>query len=122
MTSVERTEWPLWGTTTGLRLVGYSYVPGVTVSGVLPSIKSHRTAQLTVGGNAAIHGTVRITPANIATGVLGGRRFRAHLSITGVRAALRDTASHAPAPPLAEIDPTGGGRAPPFPVLAGLRG
>jgi pimeloyl-ACP methyl ester carboxylesterase len=52
-----------------LRLHGYSYVPGVTVSGAIKS----ETASLTVSGPAGAHGTLRLGAHHALVGTLGGR-------------------------------------------------
>ncbi|HEX4805190.1 MAG TPA: alpha/beta hydrolase [Conexibacter sp.] len=57
----------------GLRLRAYSYVPGVTVSGLLPSRGSRFT--LTVGGRAAARGRLLVSRAGVA-GTLGGVSVR----------------------------------------------
>jgi hypothetical protein len=61
-----------WGRTVheGLVLHEYSYVPGVTVSGR----SSAGGVTLRIGGSAAVHGTLRISPRGTITGTLGGRR------------------------------------------------
>jgi pimeloyl-ACP methyl ester carboxylesterase len=51
-----------------IELRGYSYVPGVTVSGAI----SGSGARLRVGGGAAAHGTLRIERGGGVSGVLGG--------------------------------------------------
>jgi pimeloyl-ACP methyl ester carboxylesterase len=63
-----------WGETTrrSLTLHGYSYVPGVTVSG---RIEAGR-ARLRVGGSQAAHGTIAIGASGALTGTLGGKRVR----------------------------------------------
>jgi pimeloyl-ACP methyl ester carboxylesterase len=63
-----------WGGTVREELVlhGYSYVPGVTMSGKV----SAGGATLRVGGSAAAHGAVQISARGTLTGVLGGRRVR----------------------------------------------
>jgi pimeloyl-ACP methyl ester carboxylesterase len=48
---------------------GYSYVPGVTLSG---TIKSER-ADLRIGGSSATHGTLRLGSRMMLVGVLGGQ-------------------------------------------------
>jgi hypothetical protein len=53
---------------------GYTYVPGVTLSG---AIRAER-ADLKVGGSSAAHGTLRLGPHDALVGTLGGRRV--HLS------------------------------------------
>ncbi len=55
-----------------LALHAYSYVPGVTISGEIGA----EIVQLSVGGAAAAHGTLRLGPNRALTGVLGGRRVR----------------------------------------------
>jgi pimeloyl-ACP methyl ester carboxylesterase len=51
---------------------GYSYVPGVTLTGTLESGK----AIMHIGGSAAAHGTLRLTSHRGLTGTLGGQRVR----------------------------------------------
>ncbi len=48
---------------------GYSYVPGVTISGTIAS----KRLQLRVGGSAAAHGTLRLGRHGTLVGVLDGR-------------------------------------------------
>jgi pimeloyl-ACP methyl ester carboxylesterase len=55
-----------------LALHAYSYVPGVTISGEIGS----EIVQLSIGGTAAAHGTLRLGPNRALTGVLGGQRVR----------------------------------------------
>ncbi|HTA14542.1 MAG TPA: alpha/beta fold hydrolase [Solirubrobacteraceae bacterium] len=64
-----------WGATAHGRLVlhGYSYVPGVTVSGDLSS----SGATLRIGGSAAVHGTIRIDARGLLSGELAGMRVHA---------------------------------------------
>jgi hypothetical protein len=54
----------------GLVLHGYSYVPGVTVSGKLTA----GGAALRISGAAAVHGTIRIDARGTLTGRLEGQR------------------------------------------------
>jgi pimeloyl-ACP methyl ester carboxylesterase len=63
-----------WGGTDrgGLALHGYSYVPGVTVSGKV----SAAGAKLRIGGSKAVHGTIAIDASGILTGTLAGQRVR----------------------------------------------
>jgi pimeloyl-ACP methyl ester carboxylesterase len=63
-----------WARLTGEALTfnGYSYVPGVTISGRISST----TRVLRVGGRAAAHGTLRVGPQMTLSGVLGGKRVR----------------------------------------------
>jgi pimeloyl-ACP methyl ester carboxylesterase len=56
----------------GLVLHGYSYVPGVTLSGRVTAAG----ASLRIGGSAAVHGTIRIDTHDTLTGTLGGQRVR----------------------------------------------
>jgi pimeloyl-ACP methyl ester carboxylesterase len=69
----------------GFRFHGYSYIPGVTVSG---TIKSEKIA-LVVGGGAAAHGTLRLGAHKELVGELGGRPVHispnpaAHAAIVG---------------------------------------
>jgi pimeloyl-ACP methyl ester carboxylesterase len=53
-----------------LRFHGYSYVPGVTISG---SIKNE-AEELQIGGSSAARGTLRNGPNRSLVGTLGGRR------------------------------------------------
>jgi pimeloyl-ACP methyl ester carboxylesterase len=67
-------------TSAALTFNGYSYVPGVTISGKISS-----TAKvLRIGGRAAAHGTLRLGPQMTLAGVLGGKRVR--LTSTGPQA------------------------------------
>jgi pimeloyl-ACP methyl ester carboxylesterase len=58
----------------GLRFHGYSYVPGVTISGTLKT----GSVTLRVGGSAAARGTLRLGPRKALVGELGGRRVHLH--------------------------------------------
>ena len=58
---------------TGVALRRYSFVPGVTLSGFIPS-KASGVAHLRVAGRAAAGGTVRLSSTAVS-GRLGGRRF-----------------------------------------------
>jgi pimeloyl-ACP methyl ester carboxylesterase len=75
---------------------GYSYVPGVTVSGTISSGK----VRLSIGGSAAARGALRLGPHHALVGVLGGRRV--HLSssprATGAIVGLDAQASPDPGP------------------------
>ncbi len=53
-----------------LSLHGYSYVPGVTISGSIGA----ETEDLRVGGSSAAHGTLRLGPHRSLVGTLSGRR------------------------------------------------
>jgi pimeloyl-ACP methyl ester carboxylesterase len=57
----------------GVRLRGYSYVPGVTVTGIVPTKSSAFT--LRVGGPAAARGRLKLS-AKTLTGTLGGKRVK----------------------------------------------
>jgi pimeloyl-ACP methyl ester carboxylesterase len=61
---------------TAVSLHGLTFVPGVALSGSLPTgtAKAH-SITVRVGGSAAAHGTVTITSGQRAIGVLAGRRF-----------------------------------------------
>ncbi len=63
-----------WGGTDhgGLVLHGYSYVPGVTVSGKWTATG----ARLRIGGSKAVHGTIEIDTRGTLTGRLAGQRVR----------------------------------------------
>jgi pimeloyl-ACP methyl ester carboxylesterase len=78
-----------WGGTLrdGLELRGYSYVPGVTVSGRT----SPGGIALRVGGSAAAHGTIKIDTHGRLSGSIGGQRVQiaAPGSITPLRYMLR---------------------------------
>jgi pimeloyl-ACP methyl ester carboxylesterase len=63
-----------WGSFSirGLKLHGYSYIPGVTVTGVYASLKSSRYT-LTIGGPKAAAGVLTFdTKAKTVSGTLGG--------------------------------------------------
>ncbi len=63
-----------WGGTDrgGLALHSYSYVPGVTVSGMVTAAG----AKLRIGGSKAVHGTIEIDARGTLTGTLAGQRVR----------------------------------------------
>jgi pimeloyl-ACP methyl ester carboxylesterase len=66
-----------------VRLVGLTFVPGVSLSGVLPASRGVlHSITVHVGGAAAAHGTITIASER-ALGSLGGRRF--DVSITRAR-------------------------------------
>ncbi len=77
----------------GLRFHGYSYVPGVTISGTL------KTASVTlrVGGSAAARGTLHLGPHRALVGELGSRRV--HLGPGGPTASAAIVGSDAQASP-----------------------
>ena len=66
----------------GLSFHGYSYVPGVTVSGTVKTGK----VTLHVGGSAAAHGTLRLGPHKALVGELGGERVSTGASPTATAA------------------------------------
>jgi pimeloyl-ACP methyl ester carboxylesterase len=59
-------------TSGGVRFHGYSYVPGVTLSGVIKS----ESVTLDVSGAAAAHGILRLGPHKALVGELGGEHVR----------------------------------------------
>jgi pimeloyl-ACP methyl ester carboxylesterase len=73
----------------GFTFRGYSYIPGVTISGVLRTT----SAQLHIGGTAAAHGTLRLGPHGELIGTLDRRRVHLRAgsasSGAGVAAAAR---------------------------------
>jgi pimeloyl-ACP methyl ester carboxylesterase len=77
-------------TSTALRMHGYSWVPGVTLSGKVPL---RGTATIKVGGRAAARGTLRITERGGVSGRLGGHKI--HGRFSGA-ARLADATSNAP--------------------------
>jgi len=79
----------------GLRLHAYSYVPGVTVTGLVPSRSSRFT--LTVGGRSAARGRLLVSRAGVA-GVLGGVRVKISAKALGWRAGASAALAPAPAP------------------------
>ncbi len=56
----------------GLRFHGYTYIPGVTLSGVVKAA----SATLRIGGSAAVHGTLRLGSHRKLVGDLGGKHVR----------------------------------------------
>lgn len=73
-------------TSTGVRLHRFAYVPGVQVSGLVPTAlllrDSGAAANLTVAGSSASTGRLRLRSGGRASGVLGGRSFTADVSAT----------------------------------------
>jgi pimeloyl-ACP methyl ester carboxylesterase len=63
--------------TSALRLHGYSWVPGVTLSGKVPL---RGTATIKIGGGAAARGTIRITERGLVRGKLGGHKVSGRFS------------------------------------------
>jgi len=104
-------------TKAGARLSRFAYVHGVQVSGLIPTSlllrNSGAPAELTVGGSAASGGTLRLRSGGRASGVLGGRPFRANVSatvrvaragaVTARRGPLPDGAPTFPLPGLARL-------------------
>ena len=68
----------------GLRFHGYSYVPGVTISGKIKA----ESVTLRIGGSAAAHGTLRLGPHKALVGELGGRRVHLNRSSPTATAAI----------------------------------
>lgn len=74
-------------------LHGYSYVPGLTVSGKV----KNGVAKLRIGGSASVHGTITINANGSLTGLLGGKHVHlgsiaiAHLQNGDSTLALRLT-------------------------------
>jgi pimeloyl-ACP methyl ester carboxylesterase len=80
-------------TATGIRLRGVVYVPGVRVTGFAPRAKT-ATTTVTVSGDAAERGTVRIAPDGRITGRFGGRTVTTRLpSAAAAARAARAAAS-----------------------------
>jgi pimeloyl-ACP methyl ester carboxylesterase len=97
----------------GLELHGYSWVPGVTVSGRVPL---EGAMHLKIAGPAAVRGTLKVTLGGRATGKLGHTRIHTNLlsgSFARIRAAaagVRPLASLARTPRLDHLDPLENGR------------
>jgi pimeloyl-ACP methyl ester carboxylesterase len=71
-------------TGSGALLRRFAYVPGVTVSGFIPTGLLLRNrgagASLTIGGSAAAAGDMHVGSAGRLSGVLGGRSFRVNVA------------------------------------------
>jgi pimeloyl-ACP methyl ester carboxylesterase len=98
--------------TSAVRLHGFAFVSGVTLSGALPvSAGKLHSITVRVGGAAAAHGTVTIASGSRATGVLDGRHFnvstaRAQLSRVGaIPTQWPPVTLHFPLPGLVEDRP-----------------
>jgi pimeloyl-ACP methyl ester carboxylesterase len=78
-------------TNSAVRLAGFSFVPGVALTGTLPVVNGRlQPRPLRIEGRAAAHGTVQLGGRGEVTGTLGGRRFdvriaRAVLSRAGAQ-------------------------------------
>jgi len=99
-------------------LYRYSYVPGVRLSGSIPTellLKDRgRSTSLAVDGSASAAGQVRLAAGRRVSGVLGGRRFS-----TRIRAGAAGAAAGAPL--RAEWPAEAPAILPPLPALARLR-
>jgi pimeloyl-ACP methyl ester carboxylesterase len=86
-------------TNTGVRLARLSFIPGLTLSGVLP-VRNGKLLEraLSVGGAGAAHGTILIGEDGHVSGDLGGRRFDTRI------AAAKLSRSEASGARLAELD------------------
>jgi pimeloyl-ACP methyl ester carboxylesterase len=71
---------------------GYSYVPGLTISGTLRA----GAVDLRVGGAAAAHGTLRLGPREALVGTLGGRGVHLQPGHTASAAIVGDNAQGSP--------------------------
>jgi pimeloyl-ACP methyl ester carboxylesterase len=67
---------------------GYTYVPGVTLSG---AIKAEQ-ADLSIGGSAAAHGTLRLGHGDALVGTLGGRPVQLTANPSGTAAIVGEDA------------------------------
>lgn len=85
----------------GLRLRGYAYVPGVTMSGLVPS-RAVRFV-LTIGGPAAARGRLAVSRSGVG-GVLGGVTVRLSARALGWRNGVAAAAAAAAAWPSAPRD------------------
>lgn len=72
----------------GMSFHGYSYVPGVSISGTIKSEK----VTLRVGGATAAHGTLRLGPHKALVGELGGQRVSTGTSPTATAAIVESDA------------------------------
>jgi pimeloyl-ACP methyl ester carboxylesterase len=88
-----------------LRLAGFSFVPGVTLSGAWPITHGKlQTRPLRVEGRVAAHGTVLIGTDRRVSGTLAGKRFDVGISTAVLsRVARAVTARPSPLPPLARL-------------------
>ena len=78
-------------TKSGVVLSRYSYLPGVQISGTIPTgllLRDHgSSSNLAVSGSAASRGRLRLTAGHRLAGVLGGRRFSIKVSTGSAHAA-----------------------------------
>ena len=75
----------------GVALRGLSFVPGVTLSGLLPVRNGElQAAALRISGAAGAHGTVRLGSGKRVTGTLGGRRFDVSVATVRVSRTARE--------------------------------
>ncbi|MDE3069854.1 MAG: alpha/beta fold hydrolase [Acidobacteriota bacterium] len=82
-------------TTSSVRLAGFSFVPGVTLSGTLPIVGGHlRLAPMRVAGSAAAHGVLAFGSGTTVYGVLGGRHFTVHVAKAVLSRGERHAGSH----------------------------
>jgi len=86
-------------TSSAATLKGFSFVPGVELSGRFP-IRNGRlqAAAIRISGADAARGTVRIGPGTHVTGILAGRRF--NVSIAKVRLSRVQRSGEWPAHPV----------------------
>jgi hypothetical protein len=76
--------------TSALRLHGYSWVPGVTLTGKVPL---RGPATIKIGGSAAARGTLRISERGRVTGRLGGHKVSGRFTGAARLAAMSNTPS-----------------------------
>ncbi|HEV2979990.1 MAG TPA: alpha/beta hydrolase, partial [Solirubrobacteraceae bacterium] len=77
-------------TQASVRLVHYSFVSGVALSGTFPVSEGQlQPATIAIGGTAASHGRVSFNLHKYVTGRLGGRHF--HVSLASVKLARANT-------------------------------
>ncbi|MCW2970427.1 MAG: alpha/beta hydrolase [Solirubrobacterales bacterium] len=91
-------------TKAGAQLDRFAYVPGVKISGLIPTSlllrNSGAAAQLSVSGSAATAGRLRVQAGGRISGVLGGRSFHADVSakVKVARAGSQGAAASRPLP------------------------
>ena len=88
-------------TKAGAVLNRFSYIPGVQLSGVIPTsllLKNKGSAaNLTIDGSAAARGHVRVNAGGRISGVLAGRRFAVRVAASTARAARTGVEAEWPA-------------------------